>query len=304
MLTTCPECHTTFRINQAQLDRRRGLVRCGRCSAVFNAYDTLLPELQTPAQAKAALGSPAEPGPGPGASLAAGSNGTATAASPAPPDTPSVERAEDHTHVPPAEPQTGGSAPPPSEAGDTAAAPPQAQETPESILLAELPVQRRTGALSTALWGLASVVLVLAFGLQLVYFLRAEIISVWPQSRAMLMQACARLGCDLPLPQDATALRIEASSLETDPEDKARAVLNLTLSNRGAQTVAWPHLVLTLTDTRNAPIAQRPFTPAEYLASEAEVARGIPPGLEREIRLELELDGLPAYGYKLDKRYP
>lgn len=301
MLTTCPECHTTFRISQAQLDCRRGLVRCGRCSAVFNAYDTLLPELQTPAQAEAATGSPAESGSGPGAPLPADSTETAVPESPAPPDAPSVENTEDQAEVQPAEPQACESAPPQPDAGETP--PPQGQETPEAILLAELP-QRPTGRVSTLLWGLVSAVLALAFGLQLVFFLRAEIVHAWPQSRPLLTQACARLGCDLPLPQDATAVRIDASALETDPEDNARAVLILTLSNRGAQTVAWPHLVLTLTDTRDTPIAQRPFNPAEYLAGEASVARGIPPGLEREIRLELELDGLPAYGYKLDKRYP
>lgn len=304
MLTTCPECHTTFRISQAQLDCRRGLVRCGRCSAVFNAYDTLLPELQTPAQADAAAGSPSESGFCAGASPPPGRTETAAPEPSAPPDAPAVERTEDHAKVQPAEPQVGESIPPQPEAGETAAAPPRAQETPESILLAELPTQRPTGRVAMVFWGLASVVLALAFGLQLVYFLRAEIVSAWPQSRPLFLQACARLGCDLPLPQDTTAVRIDAAALETDPEDKARAVLNLTLSNRGRQTVAWPHLVLTLTDTRDVPIAQRPFRPVEYLAGEADVARGMPPGQEREIRLELALDGLPAFGYKLDKRYP
>ncbi len=52
MQTSCPECGTSFRVSQEQLGLRRGLVRCGRCNAVFNAYDTLLPELE---------GAPAEP---------------------------------------------------------------------------------------------------------------------------------------------------------------------------------------------------------------------------------------------------
>lgn len=302
MLTTCPECHTTFRISQAQLDCRRGLVRCGRCSAVFNAYDTLLPELKTLAQADAAASSPTESRFGPGEPFQAGSTELNAAKSPATPHTPTVERTGEQAKVQPAEPQAGNSAQTASDAG--AILSPPGDEAPESILLAELPLQRPTNRLSKLLWGVASAVLAVAFGLQLAYFLRAEIVHAWPQSRPLLTQACARLGCDLPLPQDLTAVRIDAASLETDPEDSARTVLSLSLSNRGAQTVAWPHLVLTLTDTRDAPIAQRPFSPAEYLDGESAVARGLAPGLEREIRLELELDGLPAYGYKLDKRYP
>src|SRR5688572_9300536 len=37
MFTRCPECQTTFRITVAQLKMRDGLVRCGRCDAVFRA---------------------------------------------------------------------------------------------------------------------------------------------------------------------------------------------------------------------------------------------------------------------------
>ncbi len=48
MLTTCPECRTTFRVTQDHLGLRRGLVRCGHCGVVFNAYDSLLAELVAP----------------------------------------------------------------------------------------------------------------------------------------------------------------------------------------------------------------------------------------------------------------
>lgn len=37
MFTRCPECHTAFRVTVAQLKARDGLVRCGRCNAVFRA---------------------------------------------------------------------------------------------------------------------------------------------------------------------------------------------------------------------------------------------------------------------------
>src|SRR5947207_2252230 len=37
MYTRCPECQTAFRITIAQLKARDGLVRCGRCDAMFRA---------------------------------------------------------------------------------------------------------------------------------------------------------------------------------------------------------------------------------------------------------------------------
>ena len=37
LITRCPECATAFRCYREQLDQARGWVRCGRCSAVFEA---------------------------------------------------------------------------------------------------------------------------------------------------------------------------------------------------------------------------------------------------------------------------
>lgn len=44
MVTTCPACHTTFRVTAEQLNARQGEVRCGHCQSVFNAFDSLAPE--------------------------------------------------------------------------------------------------------------------------------------------------------------------------------------------------------------------------------------------------------------------
>ena len=37
MQTECPNCHTLFRVTEAQLDMAKGMVRCGFCKEVFNA---------------------------------------------------------------------------------------------------------------------------------------------------------------------------------------------------------------------------------------------------------------------------
>lgn len=41
-ITRCPHCGTAFRATQAQLTARRGLVRCGKCAAVFNGVAHLV----------------------------------------------------------------------------------------------------------------------------------------------------------------------------------------------------------------------------------------------------------------------
>ena len=60
MYTRCPDCRTPFRITRAQLTARDGLVRCGKCDAVFSASEHLLwfaPAPEAPAE-QAAPGTP------------------------------------------------------------------------------------------------------------------------------------------------------------------------------------------------------------------------------------------------------
>lgn len=320
MLTTCPECHTSFRVGQAQLDSRRGLVRCGRCGAVFNAYDSLLPELETPPPAEPVGPAPesakpptlagseqAPPRPEPDADVGMAEVAQAYAAGLSRPvelvaETPAETRETGHADATPAEPEVS-----PREAAPVGGTSAEARaETSDAILLSDLPIHRPRPPWNwkPALWALAGTLLAALLAAQLVYFLRLEIAAWLPQTRPWLTEACRHLGCAMPLPRDLAAVRIEASALESDPENAARAVLRASLSNRSERAVAWPHLILILTDMRDAPIAQRPIRPQEYLPAGEDPAAGMGPAQEVELRVELEFLGLSAYGYKLDKQYP
>jgi predicted Zn finger-like uncharacterized protein len=65
--TQCPSCQTRFKVNDKQLSAANGLVRCGRCSHVFNATEHFVsPEVITPPSnpAPAAISQPvATPAP-------------------------------------------------------------------------------------------------------------------------------------------------------------------------------------------------------------------------------------------------
>lgn len=54
MRTRCPVCGTIFRVTSEQLRLKAGKVRCGHCQALFNAFDSLMPD-ETPAPAPATL---------------------------------------------------------------------------------------------------------------------------------------------------------------------------------------------------------------------------------------------------------
>lgn len=314
MLTSCPECRTTFRVGQAQLDAKRGLVRCGHCNAVFNAYDALLPEIEMPpaeelrqpeqpqaTEAKAA-GERLEPRIDLGFDLSA----PVLKAPPPPPQAQPTPKPEPKFEFKP-EPF----APLPAysaEAVEDAEPMPTwlslAEHTDDVLLSEPSSVPKQSMGLARFGRGLLAVILMLSFALQLVFLARSDLAAWQPALRPYLEAACAPLHCTVPLPRDRDALRVESSSLETEPESPANARLRVAFSNRADRPLAWPNMVLTLTDLRDKTLAQRGFAPRDYLADKALVPRGIAPGQEFEVWLDLNLGGLAAAGYRVALEYP
>lgn len=338
MQTSCPACHTTFRVHQEQLGLRRGLVRCGNCNAVFNAYDTLLPELEgapLPEQAD----TPDNPPSSPSLQVAAAPvvdetepKGADEVLAEAAPGLSILNRqalgAYEETVSLPLEPVATESAPlelaaaPVGPAGQ-AEAPlvdavahaekavdkaPLGSETPDAILLSELP-HRQAAKTPLPVWkltlylGLILLLTALLLG-QLAYFLRAELAAAVPASRPFLAEFCKPLGCAVPLPRQLTRQAIVSSSLEHDVEQKSRVRLTFLLANRTGQAQEWPHVVLTLIDLRESPVAQKALPPQDYLPKGISARAGFPAQSEQEVRLDLDIGNLSAASYLLDVAYP
>jgi|GEM_PF-789180 len=329
MQTSCPECRTTFRVTQDQLGLRRGLVRCGTCNAVFNAYDTLLPELAEPPRGTAhvalvvssSLGGQAE------TTKTISTEHSSTDAS-----TPQPEPPVDFLSSP--ESQGGAregllsalheitvpvSTVPPVQVDVALAGYQQAAEVPpatpgdeissDAILLVELPhrireEERARPRWKTPVYLFLSVLLLGLLGVQWAYFLRGNLVAVLPESRPWLEMLCQPLGCLVPLPEQLMRQAIVSSSLENDPEQKSRVRLSFLLANRTLQTQAWPHVVLTLVDVREAPVAQKAFPPEVYLPKPLSPRAGFAAHSEQEARVDLDIGSLAAASYVLNVVYP
>jgi predicted Zn finger-like uncharacterized protein len=339
MQTTCPECRTTFRVSQEHLGARRGLVRCGTCNAVFNAYDTLLPELESPpAEAmqeadRVAFDADPEPAtPSPTAtSLDVGEADAdffspqtlADYAIPAA-DAEAVSDADqtEHEAAFTASLTARSWAESAAEAVEDAASlsetrgavqlgpghvsPKVAPQAEPDILLEPLWPQPEKTPRTWKFWFYLLLSLLLAglLGLQAAYFLRAELAAAVPMTRPLLQALCRPLDCSVPLPRQLTKAAIAASALEHDPENKSRVRLSLLLANRSGQTQAWPQITLTLSDVRQAPVAQQVFRPQTYLPQDVKIAAGMAADAEQEIRLDLDIGNLVASGYTLNLSYP
>jgi predicted Zn finger-like uncharacterized protein len=272
MLTRCPGCSTAFRVTPEQLKARAGKVRCGHCSAVFNALE-MLEDAPPAVEAVEAASPPPE------------------AAPPA-----SVETPQPELFVENSPPATIESAP-----GEEAA-----NNESVDILLegigsnAETPPSRRR----LLAWSLAVLVVLGIFVVQAAYVFRAELAQAEPDLRPLLLDMCSVLDCDIPLPRKPDLVGIEASDLHPDPQQKPLLVLAATLKNRAPFAQDYPHLELTLTDVRDQPVLRKVLSPVEYLAQGTNAREGFAANGDLTVSLWLDTGEVVASGYRLYLFYP
>lgn len=151
---------------------------------------------------------------------------------------------------------------------------------------------------------LVALLLVLALLGQVIFHFRSELATALPSLRPLLTSASQALGRDLPLPRHVELISIEVSGLQNDPAHGNLLVLNATLRNRAAYGQAYPSLELSLTDTQDAAVARRVFSPADYLSPKTPANQPFAANSDLTVRLWIEAREIAAAGYRLYVFYP
>lgn len=168
----------------------------------------------------------------------------------------------------------------------------------EPSFIREKKVERRRGF--SIIFGGGSLLLVALIGVQLAVLFRGELLARAPQTRDVLLQLCGVFSCTVGWPAHVEQLAVIGSELQTIP---GTDVLELTavIRNRATFRQALPAVEVTLTDSRNRPIARKVFTPADYLAAAGEPSSrlddGFASGSDYTIRLFFEARGVQAAGF-------
>ncbi len=296
LTTQCPQCATQFRVTAEQLDARNGMVRCGRCSQIFNARAQLHGDESLPIPA---------------------------------------EHTDEHAAAPMHDeplPKEGGTEVPAPEQPEASYTPPEFIDLDES---SELLHAREPGmpSLDDAIaddteeikhefhfdeaapetspaesplkkplrwpWLLGAMLLVLTLSAQVLYFYRVDFAARMPGLKPALLQYCSILQCDLPLPKRIDLISIDASDLEASPQQASIIMLSAQLHNRASYTQAYPNIELSLTDMHDKVIARRDFTPTMYLKASENELLGFAPNRETSVKLQLDTLDLKPDGYKL-----
>lgn len=260
MLTQCPHCATVFRLNAAALRAARGRVRCGHCSAAFDALARLVDEPALPVLA-AAVSSPAQE------------------AERRPPPQPSAAIPQDRSaRAKPAARFVNGN--------------------PAALDLELRGTRPRPARRSTLLWGVAAVVLCAGLVLQGLWYERYRLLEHYPGLQHGYAGACRYLGCEAPRLRRLDALEIAARDVREHPRFQDSLLVNATLINRAPFAQSFPRLLLILYDVIGTAVAARSFTPGEYLDGSIDLSAGMIPDVPVHIVLELRAANAQAVGFE------
>jgi len=200
--------------------------------------------------------------------------------------------------------------PRPSATGENITAP--KQEAPFKINLSPQELDRlatqeggrQTGATAgrprprgTWFWSLANLLLILGFFVQYSYFMRAPL-SRHPELRPWLESLCRYAHCRIPLLSDLQRIQIIARNIRPHPKVANALTVSVSLLNTAPFTQPFPGLELRFYDLNHQPLAQRRFTPRQYLPTGIKVDQGLPPRTPLAITLELVDPGKRAVNYE------
>ncbi|EIJ42798.1 Protein of unknown function (DUF3426) [Beggiatoa alba B18LD] len=114
-------------------------------------------------------------------------------------------------------------------------------------------------------WSIISVFLIGLLGLQYTWFMYPEVFLQNAQLRPVLVQGCELAGCQLPETRNLDAIHMQERIVQIHPESPDMLQVNATFVNDAPFPQPYPILELTFEDRHGKAIAQRRFTPKEYL---------------------------------------
>ncbi|MFQ5995409.1 MAG: zinc-ribbon and DUF3426 domain-containing protein [Acidiferrobacterales bacterium] len=259
--TQCPQCQTVFAITSAQLDAHQGVVRCGRCNAVFRADEHLHDIAPTTA----------------------------------PIDSERItKRPPPTTHEKPSVPVPTPATP------EAEARPPAESPTPEEFVapaLIDVIIRRRRARTRAVFWGVGVLALVLILAAQLVFFYATEL-SRYPDLKRWVTVACERLGCKIRPYQDVTLIELLHTSVVRHPDRADALKIDASMVNRARVAQPYPLMELTLSDSTGAIVARRTFQPREYLKT-SKTNTMMPPNLVIDAGLEVTSPKAKPGGYEI-----
>ncbi len=267
----CPECQTVFTVTDKQLAQRKGLVRCGRCDAVFQADEHLVTGHGKKQTSETATTSKKNPDNKKDKNIAAKS----------------AKQKKSRT-----------SKKARKSAADTTVQENEFYQAPLPTV-SELIHGRRPGPQTRPVfWVLGVFVMVTLLAAQWMYFYRDQLARD-KQWMPYVQMFCQTLRCTITPRHDVGLVQLTDTRVTPHPKfDKALRV-RATLINRAKYTQPFPLMEVTLTNTEGKILARKRFSAREYLKNTKQLGAGLAPNVARKAQLEITSPNTTADGYEI-----
>jgi predicted Zn finger-like uncharacterized protein len=165
--------------------------------------------------------------------------------------------------------------------------------------------RRRHSLVSVLFWLLMNIALMAALLGQYLWFAERDMVLQHPQVRPLLDKICHHLLCEVPTTRNLSQIHMDSQVARQHTEIKDIIQFDAKFSNQATFPQPYPELLLTFEDVNGQPLAQRRFTPQEYLHQQ-DIDRVMQPG--EVVHLQLEVvdmanmieNGNLMEGYKFD----
>jgi len=289
MQTQCPYCETRFRITEAQVSLADGLVRCGVCQEVFNAFEVAdQHEHRSTLLETDALGD-----------LEKWDDDCHDAS-----ELDRAAEADDSANFSTAQ------LPVQTEASDQVTNELDFFSEDDSFSKSVVPdnfresyTKRSRGILPTLLWSIAILLLTATLILEHIWFNRDQFSQI-PEIQASLKKLCSYIECrDLSV-REPKKIELVSRNVYSHPKEKDALVVDVTMKNNADFAQPYPVMQIDFSNIRGQTVAARRFLPAEYLPDNSNPAARLSPKLSphqsQTVSIEIRDPGKEAMTYEFN----
>jgi predicted Zn finger-like uncharacterized protein len=164
------------------------------------------------------------------------------------------------------------------------------------VIPAELTATKSGSGAASIVWALGILLMCGTLVLQYLYYHRLQLVEN-PQLRPLLTTLCELTDCELPPRRDLGRIELTEHLMQFHPNYEQSLLINATLANRADFDQPYPLVEIVMTDIEQQVVAQRRFTPEQYLHN---YRRGDSFRANSEVPLQLEVldPGNDAVGFE------
>ena len=148
-------------------------------------------------------------------------------------------------------------------------------------------------------WGVGSLLLMLLFLGQTIYFKHNELGQI-SQLRPWIQFFCKQASCELSMQEDITQIELLGQDIRTHPKTKKALLVSATIINNAPFTQPYPGLRLSFSDMNGEKVAARNFLPKDYLPSGHKLDDGMESNVPIHLELEIVDPGKSAVNFEFD----